>query len=118
MIPTKEQIQKEAFETAIDYKPFETDLPYQDYFEYGFVKGGNFVLSQIGDGWVKVEDGLPEVGQKVYVFRPLAKLTGDSELTIAIYDGRHEISPQGVVHGFDCWCHPSHWHKLPTPPKE
>lgn len=35
-IPTVEEL---AFDWSIDYKPWETDLPYQDYAYYGFWKG-------------------------------------------------------------------------------
>ena len=37
---TLEDVAKlEAFEFKIDYKPFETDLDYREYAEYGFEKG-------------------------------------------------------------------------------
>lgn len=37
---TLEEVAKsEAFEFKVDYKPFETDLDYREYSEYGFEKG-------------------------------------------------------------------------------
>ncbi len=37
---TLEEIAKsKAFEFKVDYKPFETDLDYREYAEYGFKKG-------------------------------------------------------------------------------
>ena len=36
----KEQSAKQnAFEFSVDYKPFETDLDYREYAEYGFERG-------------------------------------------------------------------------------
>ena len=35
----EEAAESEAFEFKVDYKPFETDLNYREYAEYGFVKG-------------------------------------------------------------------------------
>ena len=40
MKETLEQAAKlEAFEFSVDYKPFETDLDYREYAQYGFEKG-------------------------------------------------------------------------------
>ena len=37
---TPEEVAKsKAFEFKVDYKPFETDLDYREYAEYGFKKG-------------------------------------------------------------------------------
>jgi hypothetical protein len=42
-IPQQETLEKvaksKAFEFKVDYKPFETDLDYREYAEYGFKKG-------------------------------------------------------------------------------
>ena len=71
----------------------------------------------MGD-WISVEDRLPGIGEGVLAYRPMAEATQDPRITITIYQGRGQDSPQGVVHGFRCWCHPSHWMPLPEPPKE
>ena len=40
MKKTLEEVAKsEAFEFKVDYKPFETDLDYREYAEFGFEKG-------------------------------------------------------------------------------
>lgn len=67
--------------------------------------------------WISVEDRLPEVGQGVIAYRPTAHLSNDPPITITFYAGgfRNE-SWQGVKHGFDCLCHPSHWMPLPDVP--
>jgi hypothetical protein len=66
--------------------------------------------------WISVEERLPEVGQSCLVYRPLAELTNDPVYDVREYCGRSVVSPQGVVHGFDCWCHPTHWMSLPEAP--
>jgi hypothetical protein len=42
-IPQQKTLEKvaksKAFEFKVDYKPFETDLDYREYAEYGFKKG-------------------------------------------------------------------------------
>lgn len=35
-------IKNQAFECKVDYKPWEEDLPPQDYFEYGYVRGAEW----------------------------------------------------------------------------
>jgi len=35
-------IDEQAFETAVDYKPWEDDLAPSEYFEYGFVQGAQW----------------------------------------------------------------------------
>ena len=35
----KEVAKSQAFEFSVDYKPWETDLDYREYAEYGFEKG-------------------------------------------------------------------------------
>ena len=66
--------------------------------------------------WISVEERLPEVGQNCLVYRPLAGHTNDPVFDIREYCGRNRESPQGIVHGFDCWCHPTHWMPLPEAP--
>lgn len=66
----------------------------------------------ITSDWISIEDRLPEIGQKVITYRPLAKLTGDEKITIQNYVGGQNTSPQGFTHGFDRWCHPTHWMPL------
>ncbi len=51
--PTDEQIASQAFEWATDYTPFEDDLPYHKYAEYGFEQGAKWAREQ--DKRVKVD---------------------------------------------------------------
>ena len=69
--------------------------------------------------WISVKDKLPRKGQTVLTYRPRAKETGDDVYTIQMFIGKdfENVSPQGVVHGFDRWCHPTHWMPLPKKPK-
>jgi len=71
------------------------------------------------DGWISVEDRLPEIGQGVIAYRPTAQQTSDPTICVTFYRGRgfEREDWQGVVHGFDCLCHPSHWMPLPAAPK-
>ena len=66
--------------------------------------------------WVPVAERLPEEGQAVVLYRPLAHLTQDPDICIGWNTGRKNESPQGVKHTFDCWCHPTHWLPLPVTP--
>lgn len=66
--------------------------------------------------WISVEDRLPEVGQEVLVYRPLAGETSDPLVVIRKFSGLSRVSPQGFEHRFDCWCHPTHWMPLPGLP--
>lgn len=68
--------------------------------------------------WISVDDRLPEVGQEVLVYRPLAHETNDPHIALRQYIGGSHKSPQGVEHGFDCWCHPSHWMQRPPSPHD
>lgn len=83
----------------------------------GFSEVKEMVKPQYGE-WISVKDRLPEVGQYVLVFRPLANKTNDSEIVTDVYIGKVQSSPQGVEHGFERWCHPTYWMPLPEPPKE
>lgn len=68
--------------------------------------------------WISVDDRLPQVGQEVLVYRPLAHETNDPHIALRQYIGGSHKSPQGVEHGFDCWCHPSHWMQRPPSPHD
>lgn len=62
---------------------------------------------------------LPRDGRYVLVYRPLAMETSDPTLTIAKTLKRGStatVSPQGVKHWTDRWCHPTHWMDLPPLP--
>lgn len=67
--------------------------------------------------WISVEDRLPEAGVRVLVYRPAAGETQDDEIVISfrLQDGVGTISPQGVRHEFDCWCHPTYWAPINHP---
>jgi len=67
--------------------------------------------------WINIKDQLPKIGQKVITFRPLAEESGDEKITIQNYVGGKNTSPQGIEHGFDRWCHPTHWMPLIDEPK-
>jgi len=62
------------------------------------------VCEVVASAWISVEKQLPEIGQRVITFRPMAKESGDDELTIQLFTGSNNTSPQGVKHGFDRWC--------------
>ena len=68
--------------------------------------------------WISVKDKLPKKGQIVLTYRPKAKQSGDNiyEIQKFISKDYENISPQGIVHGFDLWCHPTHWMPLPKKP--
>jgi hypothetical protein len=40
--PKQETLEEAAFESSVDYKPFEDDLKPQKYYEYGFIKGAKW----------------------------------------------------------------------------
>ena len=40
--PKQETLEEAAFESSVDYKPFEDDLKPQAYYEYGFIKGAKW----------------------------------------------------------------------------
>lgn len=74
----------------------------------------------VTNNWIDVNYKLPRKGQIVLTYRPLAKESGDEVYTIQKFMGKRykNISPQGVIHNFDRWCHPSHWMPLPKSPKK
>ena len=68
--------------------------------------------------WISVKDELPQDGEIVFAYRPMARFSGDPIYThqkfISIdYKNR---SKQGIVHGFNRWHHPTHWMRI-EPPK-
>lgn len=66
--------------------------------------------------WISVEERLPPKNAEVLVYRPLAHETNDPHFTTDAFVGSNRVSKQGVAHGFDRWCHPTHWMPLPPPP--
>lgn len=70
-----------------------------------------------GDGWVSAKERLPEIGQKVFAYRPTAHLHGDDPVTNCVFTGRDNKSLEGVTHQFDRINHVTHWQPLPEPPK-
>lgn len=67
--------------------------------------------NKLPDGWVACSERMPEDGSKVIVFRPRANESNDPPVKIATYKGGREY-----YHGFDCYCDPTHWMPLPSPP--
>jgi hypothetical protein len=68
--------------------------------------------------WQPIET-LPRDGRYVLVYRPLAMQTGDENLTITktLTNGSSPtVSPQGVKHWTERWCHPTLWMDLPALP--
>lgn len=68
------------------------------------------------DGWVSVEDELPEVGMDVLAFRPFAYDYYDDCYTMVKYLGYYRTDISGRIHGFDRNHYVSHW-MIPQPPK-
>ncbi len=68
--------------------------------------------------WIPCSERMPEMGEMVVCFRPQAQESVDQQFAVDTYTGRIHKSPQGVEHGFDRWCHPSHWMPLPAPPTD
>lgn len=68
-------------------------------------------------GWISVDDELPEIGVDVLVYRPRAKESHDALVRVSRrgWESKANQSPQGVLHCFECWCHPTHWMPI-TPP--
>jgi len=44
---TNKEIEKEAFERQVDYKPFEESLSYKLYFYRGFIEGAKWACKQL-----------------------------------------------------------------------
>lgn len=68
--------------------------------------------------WIKCSERLPAIGQQVVVYRPMAPESDDSPLAVDTYTGRPRTSPQGVLHGFSRWCHPTLWAPIPDLPED
>ena len=73
--------------------------------------------------WIGVDDCLPEIidsigsSEAVLLYRPMAPESNDPVVCLGVYHPKHKkTSPQGVEHCFDCWCHPTHWMKIPKLP--
>lgn len=62
---TEQEIKDAAFESSVDYKPWETDLEPEKYYEYGYVKGAKWMQEQ--DNWIDPNITPPEIGKK-YAF--------------------------------------------------
>ena len=77
-------------------------------------------LKALLDGWISVEEWLPEIGVDVLCYRPKAKESYDSLVTVSRrgWEGKANQSPQGVLHCFECWCHPTYWIPLPPLPQK
>lgn len=60
-------------------------------------------------------DSAPRDGTEVLVYRPLAHLTGDRPFKVVRTRATPRVSPQGVEHYTDSWCHPTHWAPLVIP---
>lgn len=69
------------------------------------------------EGWISVEDRLPEIGQTVIAYRPTAHLHNDDPITNCVYTGKITHSFEGIKHRFSRINHPSHWMPLPEPPE-
>ena len=67
--------------------------------------------------WISVDDRVPDVGAEVVAYRPMADESNDPKVCVTTYYGINHPSPQGVMHGFQCWCHVTHWMPLPEPPE-
>ena len=67
--------------------------------------------------WISVEDRLPEIGVDVLVYRPEAGKSHDPLIKVSRrgWESCVNQSPQGVLHCFECWCHPSHWMPIAPP---
>jgi hypothetical protein len=68
--------------------------------------------------WQPIET-LPRDGRYVLVYRPLAMQSGDETFTVTkTLKGRSDptISPQGVAHWTERWCHPTLWMDIPQLP--
>lgn len=73
-------------------------------------------VREVPEGWISVNDRLPAIGSQVIAYRPTAESTHDDAVMLTRYSGVERISWQGISHGFECICHPSHWMPLPVAP--
>ena len=67
--------------------------------------------------WKPIETArkLP-IGTEILAYRPLAPRSGDDKITVVATTSHATVSPQGVKHFTDRWCHPTHWMPLPPAP--
>lgn len=73
-------------------------------------------VREVPEAWISVNDRLPAIGSQVIAYRPTAESTHDDAVMLTRYSGVERISWQGISHGFECICHPSHWMPLPAAP--
>ena len=79
-----------------------------DLFEQvAFREGANFVLDQIGDGWISVEERLPEDKSIVLVWHK--NTYGNFICTTSVYS---------IQYGFESCANISHWQPLPQKPRQ
>ncbi|WP_350223116.1 DUF551 domain-containing protein [Escherichia coli] len=67
----------------------------------------------IQDGWVACVERMPSAGEQVLAYRPDAPESNDPLIKMATY-----VGGSAHVHGFDCYCKPTHWMPLPAAPQE
>ena len=81
-----------------------------------YILGASWAAQEFGGiQWQAYPENKPVAGVKVLTFRPQAKETGDKEVVVQCYDGRIQLSPQGVEHGWDRWCHVTHFAEINLP---
>ena len=98
MKPTKEEIKKASKDCSDDL--FE---------QVAFREGANFVLDQIGDGWISVEERLPENSDMVLVFNGTDMDFGVySDGWILYFDHLRSVRKWLVTH----------WQPLPQKPRQ
>ena len=79
-------------------------------------RGACRAASTLPERWISVDQQLLAKGQQVVAYRPTAAQTNDDPVRLVRYTGGERESWQGVTHGFDCICHPTHWMPLPAAP--
>ena len=77
------------------------------------------------DGWVKVEDGLPEIGQRVIAYNNTrdmymcVKCVTFNKESISYKDGHRDSWLEYITHNnLAMPFRATHWHPLPSPPKQ
>ena len=83
--PTEEEIASQAFEWATDYTPFENDLPYHKYAEYGFEQGAKWAREQ-SPIWISREIEMPPPDTRILVFSP--EYSEDNQMRFRICDSQ------------------------------